>query len=285
MKSIADIISPEQLKKRRELFEEKFSSEIKRNYTVRQWLAEQELDSDWLAKQEYPATLKMRLYRERNKNGSTTLKVVDGKVIEIDKKEQKRRKLLSNSGIPTAYLKKSLDNFQAISPSQKKAKKLCTSLSFLDELSKGIMFIGNCGVGKTHLLCAVLAELAQKEYQVRYFRMKPIFRQVRATFSRSSDKSMQDVINPIVKAPVAFLDDIGAEKVSEWTLATLEDILDERCAEGLLTFAASNWTEEQWMKQCKGEAEKLQSQRIWSRLYQLCEIMQISGRDYRRFGK
>ena len=72
-----------------------------------------------------------------------------------------------------------------------------------------------------------------------------------------------------------ILDDMGAEKTSEWSIQTLYSIIDRRYRDEKQTLITSNLTLDEI-------AEKV-GDRIASRIAGMCKVVEIKGKD-RRIG-
>ncbi len=130
---------------------------------------------------------------------------------------------------------------------------------FKDDGSCGVCFRGNTGIGKTYAATA-LARMIVYEWKPQYGRVTGdpsydasyfqwhstpyLLAQVRdAMFSRSSDKETEiQIINRLSSARVLLLDDLGAEKTTEFTGATLYTILSRRRNYKRMTIVTTNQT-------------------------------------------
>ncbi len=104
------------------------------------------------------------------------------------------------------------------------------------------------------------------------------------------------VIEPVLKAEVLLIDDVGACKPSPWALDTFGHILNKRYNDNRVTLLTTNYLD-------RGEAESAASrmpsgekltapredtlvdrlgQRVRSRLYEMCRTVEIFAPDYRR---
>ena len=72
--------------------------------------------------------------------------------------------LMEQANIPRRYIQCSFDNFEIHNDSHKHALKI--SKQFVKNYpvqDVGLLFIGPCGVGKTHLAVAILQELIKEK--------------------------------------------------------------------------------------------------------------------------
>ena len=77
-----------------------------------------------------------------------------------------------------------------------------------------------------------------------------------------------------------MLDELGAQKVTEWMRDTLTYIINQRYNEKKTTIITSNWLDE-----ADDEEDTLTGRigyRLRSRLYEMCQVWEIVGDDYRR---
>ena len=83
-----------------------------------------------------------------------------------------------------------------------------------------------------------------------------------------------------MEADLLVLDDIGAEKTSEWVEETMNLIVNTRYNERRLTIFTSNYEE----KEDRGDPDSLLARvgfRMHSRLHEMCEFLEYDGADYR----
>jgi DNA replication protein DnaC len=93
---------------------------------------------------------------------------------------------------------------------------------------KGLWFDGPVGTGKTSL--AILVAKAAKEAG-RSFAVYPVPRllaEIKRTFDRDSSDSYLGFFRRLCTVDVLVLDDLGAEKQTEWVLEQLYSIVNER---------------------------------------------------------
>jgi len=126
---------------------------------------------------------------------------------------------------------------------------------------------GKSGTGKTHLATALVRD--SQWYTI----VKPshIFRQLRG---KDGDQE-QEVINKYAKMGILVIDDLGAEKSTEFNISMLYEIIDQRdmnYVKGLII--TSNLS-------LGMLSEKLGDDRICSRLAGMCRVVELGGEDRR----
>ena len=120
------------------------------------------------------------------------------------------------------YLKKFYDDY-------KKGEKV-----------KGLYLYGNFGCGKTYLVSALFNELAKKGTKSTIIYFPEFLRSLKASFGNVDD-NYEERFDAVKEANLLLLDDIGAEKLSDWARdEVLGVILQYRMEEHLPTFFTSN---------------------------------------------
>ncbi len=120
------------------------------------------------------------------------------------------------------------------------AKPLVSSSSFQWSTS-GLLFYGDAGVGKTHLAVALMKDaIVRKSARAIFYEVRELLKLVRDTYSGSAEMSELDVLRPVLEADLLVLDDLGAEKKSEWVDETLGLVINTRYSERRLTVLTTN---------------------------------------------
>lgn len=95
--------------------------------------------------------------------------------------------------------------------------------------SEAPLIWGECGNGKSHLAAAVAHSVQEKGYTVVFQTMPELLERIRQTFNdRNSKETEKDIMYALNHCKLLILDDIGAEKVTEWVQEVLFRIIDGR---------------------------------------------------------
>lgn len=158
--------------------------------------------------------------------------------------------------------------------------KFYSNFNFKDK-PKGLYLYGNFGSGKTFLINALLNELKEKKnvnYDLIYY--PEILRDLKADWDLYDAKMVE-----YSKIDILCIDDIGAEKVSDWSRdEVLGTILQSRMNEGLTTFFTSNLSLEELethFAMSKTAEDKIKARRIMERIKQLSIPMEMIAENKR----
>lgn len=147
--------------------------------------------------------------------------------------------------------------------------------------SKGLYLHGNFGTGKTYLVASLLNELKNKfGVSIEMVYVPELLRKLKENLNLVGDK-----LYYLENVNILFLDDIGAEKVTEWGRdEILGTILQTRMNMGLPTFFTSNLTIEALEKNLsitKENEDKVKARRIIERIKYLTDDIELLGNNYR----
>ncbi len=159
----------------------------------------------------------------------------------------------------------------------------------------GLLLMGPCGVGKTHLAVAALRELMVRGHEARFYDYRELLKELQASYDPDHPVSEMGVLEPVLKAEVLLVDDIGASKPSPWALDTIGHILNKRYNENRVTLLTTNYpdrpdAETPVARMPSGERMSVQrednlvdrlGQRVRSRLYEMCRTVEILAPDWR----
>lgn len=226
-------------------------------------------------------------YRQCDGSGQLWLKKKDGTEVvrycdcAVNLKTQR---LIKSAKVPLDFQKVAINSFDINIYKQEYDKKLAAiakriSINYVNDFKslqsagKGIyLYSETRGSGKTRLAISILNALIKK-YKVEgfYITSKNLFDELRASFDTGNT---QKVLNEFLTIPVLILDDLGVEKVSEWTESTFTQILDVRMNQKLVTIITSNLTQEALDSIYIGG-------RVASRVKKLTIPLQMPGEDVR----
>lgn len=209
--------------------------------------------------------------------------------------ERQSKVLLELANIPKRYKECTLKNFEVHNDSHRDALKI--SKQFIKNYpvqEVGLLFIGPCGVGKTHLAVGICQELAEKKNVPCYFYdFRDLIKEIQSTYSPDSPITEHEVLAPVFESELLVLDELGAKRTSAWIEETIFYIINQRYNHKKLTIFTSNYLDseekederESYYKKGGDSLVDRIGVRLRSRLYEMCKIVEMWGEDYRKMAK
>jgi DNA replication protein DnaC len=194
-------------------------------------------------------------------------------------------RLMGEARIPSRYLRCELDTFEHDMDSQREAyRRAVAFVEAFPVVDRGLLFYGRNGVGKTHLAVGMLkAVIRAKGARGYFFETRELLRLVRDTYNRSVAETEMDVLAPVLHADLLVLDDLGAERSSEWVQETLGLVVNTRYNERRPTIFTSNLLDSADSTDPRTFIFQLGA-RTRSRLMEMCDWVEIQGVDVREVG-
>lgn len=134
---------------------------------------------------------------------------------------------------------------------------------------RSILMLGNSGLGKTHLSCAIADECVKKGFVVMYASSQSMFEQF-----ENNRYDTQNILNDILGCDLFILDDLGTEYMTAHGLSILYNIINTRMLNGTPCIFSTNLTSQKALTAKYGE-------KIVSRLLGSCDALYFVGEDIR----
>lgn len=151
--------------------------------------------------------------------------------------------------------------------------RYCTHFLSMKEKGKGILFLGNCGTGKTFLVACIANELINQGFSVL---MTNFSRLVNIIFGLKEGK--QNYIDSLNSYDLLIIDDLGVERQSEYVAEIVQNIVDSRYRAGLPLIITTNLTP----KDFSADSSDIAKSRLYSRISEMCLPVVVSGADRRK---
>ena len=151
-----------------------------------------------------------------------------------------------------------------------------TLVSKIGETRRGIYIHGEVGCGKTHVAYAIKKHWDSLVSKPAIFWNTPeLIREIKLDFDRQPiDKTrVEESLIGQEKQPLLFLDDIGAEKMTDFVAETFYLIVNDRYVHVRPVIYTSNLSIE--------ELAERTGDRIASRIAESCDIIKLKGGDRR----
>ncbi|HEY5976939.1 MAG TPA: ATP-binding protein [Solirubrobacterales bacterium] len=146
----------------------------------------------------------------------------------------------------------------------------------LDE-GRGLWLFGDTGTGKTTLAMLISKAALECGRSVAIYSLPKLLARIRRTYdSEPGGDSYLSFFERLTSVDLLHIDDLGAEKRSDWVLEQLYALINERYESERSILITTNLPHDQLEEQIGA--------RTVSRLTQVCEEVPLFGAD-RRFGK
>jgi DNA replication protein DnaC len=140
------------------------------------------------------------------------------------------------------------------------------------ERGPGLWIFGDVGTGKTSLAMIASKEAIKRGYSVAIYSVPKLLAEIRGTYDTGSYGRL---FEQLVTIDLLHLDDLGAEKQTEWVLEQLYSLVNERYEQERAMVVTSNVTE-------AGELEDQIGKRTISRLMEMTIQVPLFGEDLRQ---
>ena len=200
---------------------------------------------------------------------------------------QRAARLLKRAGIPPRYFGKSLDSYHPLDgkTQQEAARKAVDYIDAYPDVSRGLLFVGTCGVGKTHLSVAILRSLIEEQLiSGRFVDETELLRRLHYSYGPDSRDTEQQLLKPLMDADLLVWDDLGSSRGTDWARETIGMVLNYRYTYSRLTILSTNRALDGGQTSRGSSQRKLSEQigtRLYSRIMEMCEVVGIRGPDFR----
>lgn len=133
----------------------------------------------------------------------------------------------------------------------------------------GLLLCGKPGIGKSHILKALIGSWASNHIEARFSTLPTILDDLKANLDE-----LEMCVTKYKNVQILAIDDIGAEKTTEWSQDQLTQILDFRITRGKITFGSTNLSE--------SELENRYHHRIVDRLREQMVFVKMGGDTHRK---
>lgn len=136
---------------------------------------------------------------------------------------------------------------------------------------KGLLLYGDCGTGKTFFAACIANALLDQGFTVQMTNFARVINQIQGTFQK------QEIIDEMNRKSLLIIDDLGAERKSEFMQETVFNIIDARYRSGLPLIITTNLTMPE-IQQPQGIGHS----RIYDRIIERCVPVKVDGGNRRK---
>ncbi len=152
--------------------------------------------------------------------------------------------------------------------------------AFIDDLEariaegRGLWLEGDVGTGKTTLAMLVSKRAIEAGHSVAIYSLPRLLARIRRTYdAEGRELSYLEFFRRLTSVDLLHIDDLGAEKRSDWVLEQLYAIVDERYASNRSMVVTTNMN--------VTDLEEQIGERTVSRLAEICDTLPLFGEDRR----
>jgi DNA replication protein DnaC len=145
----------------------------------------------------------------------------------------------------------------------RRVRSYCETLDENLDAGRGLWFLGSAGTGKTTLAMLISRTTLEASRSVAIYSLPKLLSRIRRTYDADAgEQSYSELFERLATVDLLHLDDLGAEKQTDWVLEQLYSLINERYERQRAVIATSNV-----------EPDDLEDQlgiRVVSRLVEMC---------------
>lgn len=204
-----------------------------------------------------------------------------------------RRRLLDDARLPGRYAEATLSGFDPKKGAMAAfiGVNACLKGWQVGHDNRGLVLYGKVGRGKTHLMIALLRELILRHgISARFVEFTHLLSDLKLSFERGGTA---EIIEPLATVDVLAIDELGKGRNTDFEGTVLDELISRRYNAGRAVFATTNYepgpaTGMAAANNAEDEAHRTQpalvdrvSERVYSRLREMCDFLPVQGEDHR----
>ncbi|HVS30562.1 MAG TPA: ATP-binding protein [Thermoanaerobaculia bacterium] len=198
----------------------------------------------------------------------------------------RRRQRILAASIPRRYAHCTLESFRTSSTTLKNARARVQEFVDLwpNNAGRGLLLVGPCGSGKTHLAVAAITEIidSNKPGRLLFSNFQDLIQEIQASFDSDEVPSKSEIMRPLLETDLLVLDELGSQKPTTFVQDILYYVINTRYNDERTTIFTTNYPDTVGESKEEGLTARV-GHRLRSRLYEMAQIVTFSGtEDYRK---
>lgn len=181
---------------------------------------------------------------------------------------------LRNMGFPDEEMKNwtFINDDQGNPEASEVARRYVANFSKMIEKGKGLLFYGNVGSGKTYIAACIANALIDKGHPCLVTNFPRLLNTIHGMY-----EGKQQYIDGLNKFDLLVIDDLAAERDTEYMNETVQNIIDNRYRCGKPLIVTTNLS----LNDIQNPAD-IKKQRTYSRLAEMCFYIKVISKDRRK---
>jgi DNA replication protein DnaC len=211
--------------------------------------------------------------------------------------QQQMARLLKRAAIPKRYEHCTLDSYepgygqadQSLAAASLMARNFVNGYPVSTE-GRGLLLTGDVGIGKTHLAVGILqALILEKGVRGLFCDYRDLLKRIQQSYNPLVATTELEILAPVFEAEVLILDELGAQKPTDWVWDTVALILNTRYNDKRTTLITTNYPNTAAALARHGDSNAREetlgdriTERMRSRLAEMCVEVKMRGNDFRQ---
>ena len=204
--------------------------------------------------------------------------VCDCKIKELEAEEEYKRQIERNKKRRLCFAETNMADWTFANDDRKNEKLSNAMQNYVEKFrdfmrdGKGLLLYGTVGTGKTYYAACIANALIDKGYTVQMTNFARLTNTIQGMY-----EGKQEYIDSLNDFDLLIIDDLGAERKSEFMQEMVFNIIDSRYRSGLPFIITTNLTADEIKK-----PQEVSFQRIYDRILERCFPIEIAGVSRRR---